>query len=178
MPVLLTSNLDSQILDLYIPFEFEIVNRLKDTVELNHVAINRCDSVKKYMPLFKSSSKALDYDYNSFDTKIKPNSTRKFIFYSYYGIAPFGDSIKSKVKQDNLLREEYNQIKKYCNKSTNFKNDTIKYISLVDFRKQHLDCYNEKVSNVCEEVTVRIYYFDKFKKKIVEPNLSFVIKRD
>ena len=111
-PLLLTSYYDSQILYLWIPFEFEIKNNIKDTIDLNPVVLNHCDSTKKYLPPFISDSSNIDTNYDFLKTKIYPKGKKRFIFYASYGFFPFGDSLHRKIKKDNLLEEQYRLIKK------------------------------------------------------------------
>ncbi|MBC7440096.1 MAG: hypothetical protein H7250_08955 [Flavobacterium sp.] len=174
-PLLLTSYYDSQILYLWIPFEFEIKNNIKDTIDLNPVVINECDSTKKYLPPFISDSSNIDNNYAFLKTKIYPKGKKRFIFYASYGFFPFGDSLRRKIKKDNLLEEQYQLIKKNCTKNNNFKNDTIKYTSLSDFKNKHQKAFNVKIKGKCEEVNIFLWYYDKKLNKINEMSDSFTI---
>ena len=65
--------------------------------------------------------------------------------------------------------------KKKCIKSNNFKNDTIKYTSLSDFKNKHQKAFNVKIKGKCEEVNIFLWYYDKKLNKINEMSDSFTI---
>ncbi len=149
--ILLTSDTDIKFILLYIPIEIEITNKWNKKIMLGNILNNQCDTLQK-VPFIKNAKGQIGFAFSEDESYITSKKSKKYTIYKFFKINP----------NDEIWKKQLKFIKRNCNESTKYFNDTIKYKSLSDLKKDHLSFYINEVSTLnCDELSFSFLIFDK-----------------